>query len=369
MTDNKDYLTADQLHPQARGRWLEIIRYCCPGMFDEAISNLGSHVTCPFHGGEEDFRFIKKSHKGKDTTAQCGAAMCTCGKWPDGFALIHHVRGGRFIDVLREVNGYLNGNAPSKTPLPVREMVRPPTDAEVEAEARRFLKISRDLWESGRSWGLDEVPYYLNRGIDARVLEGVQNVRFISKLRYSIRVKATPEKKAHYQKVDDFPAFLARMQLPDDSIAAVHRTWLSHDKLNKAPVDKAKKLTLTPGCAGAAIRLFEAKGSSILGLTEGIETAYAARQLAWGGYWPELGKMPVWACYSEQNVRNFIIPPKLLDTLETIVIFADNDKNKVGYSAACELKERLSVEQPHIVVIIKVPKSVGEDWNDVLVSL
>ncbi|WP_087865144.1 DUF7146 domain-containing protein [Comamonas thiooxydans] len=366
---SKDYLTAAQLHPQARGRWLDILRYCCPGMFDEAIANLGSHVTCPFHGGEEDFRFIKKPHKGKETTADCGAAMCTCGKWPDGFALIHHVRGGRFIDTLREVNEYLNGSAPAKAPLPARPVTRPPNDAEIEAEARRFLKISLDLWVSGLNWTLDQVPYYLERGIDPRVLEGLQNVRFIPKLRYSVRVKATDKKASHYQKVDDFPAFLAKMQMPDDSLVAVHRTWLSHDRRSKAPVAKAKKLSLTPGCAGAAIRLFDAKGSTILGLSEGIETAFAARQLAWGRYWPELGKMPVWACYSEQNIRNFIIPPSLLETLETIVIFADNDKNGVGYSAACELKERLAVTHPHIVVIIKVPQNVGEDWNDVLVSL
>lgn len=367
--DDSEMLTAKKLHPQAAGRWLDIFQYVCPGMFDDAIRNLGSHVTCPLHGGEEDFRFIKKARNGKDDTATSGAAMCSCGKYPDGFAVLHRAMGGRFIDVLRAVDEYLNGHADSR-PKPVKAPVFAPKADDPE-EAKKLLASAKRLWSMGKTLDLEQYPYYIRRGIDPRALVGLQNVRSTEKLAYY--VKSTTEKTKtggdKYVKADTYPALLARMQNADGDLVAVHRTWLSKDRCGKAPVSKAKKLSVTPGCAGAAIRLFEAKGSDILGITEGIETGLAARQLSIGGYFPELGHVPVWACYSERNVRNFVVPPELLSTLRTIVVFADNDAKGVGLAAAIEFKQRMAVEHPDIEVIIKVPPVTGYDWLDVLVNL
>lgn len=358
-------LTAKLLHPQAQGRWLDIFRYLCPGMFDEAIEKLGTHVTCPFHGGAEDFRFSKRSTAKGGNTAETGVAMCTCGVYADGFAVLHKARGGRFIDVLKEVDEYLNGSA-APAPAPVKKAAvsaKTPSAEDQAAKDAEILKKVKNLWSTGKPYDPEAFPYYVERGIDPRILEDLQNVRTVSSLAYW----HTVDKKL--VKLGSFPAKLALMQNAADKTVAVHRTWLSPDRKAKAPVPKAKKLSESPDATGAAIRLFEARGSDILGITEGIETAIGVRQLGVGGYFDGLGKIPVWACYAERNIRNFQIPEWLRETLTKIVVFADNDERGTGLAAATEFKERMAVEQPHLVVEIRLPDVVGHDWLDVLVNL
>lgn len=356
-------LTAAMLHPQAAGRWLDIFRYLCPGMFDEAIEKIGTHVTCPFHGGKEDFRFLKRSTKRGGNTVQTGVAMCTCGNFADGFAVLHKAKGGRFIDVLKEVDQYINGTVPDQAPI---KRVLPVAKVETIDQAAKDAEILgkvKALWKTGAVFNPETFGYYIERGIDLRILEDLQDVRTVNSLAYW----HTVDKKL--TKLGSFPALLALMRDADGKAAAVHRTWLSPDRKGKADVPKAKKLSETPNAAGAAIRLFEAKGSDVLGLTEGIETALGVRQLGVGGYFDGLGKIPVWACYAERNIRNFEVPKALLDTLTKIIIFADNDARGTGVTAALALKERLAVEHPHLIVEIKVPDVVGWDWLDVLVNL
>lgn len=362
-------LTAAMLHPQAEGRWLEIFRYCCPGVFDEAIDNIGQHVTCPFHGGENDFRFLKKSRKGGNTP-QTGVAMCTCGPmkgaYPDGFAVLHRAMGGRFIDVLKEVDEYLNGPRNQESPRPAKVVVPQVKVTSLEdaaAENARIMAKVTGLWNSGKTFDREITPYYLERGIDPRILEGLQDVRMLASLPYWTTVKK------QLTKLGSYPALLGAMRDHQGNLVAVHRTWLSEDRKAKAPVPKAKKLSETPDATGAAIRLFEAEGSDILGLTEGVETGLGVRQLTAGHYFPDLGPIPVWATYSAGNISNFEVPEILLPTLRKIIVFADNDENGTSYAAALTFKERMAIEHPDIEVEIRMPDLVGWDWLDVLVNL
>lgn len=362
MNDSKKRLDADALKFQAQGRWLDIFQTLCPGMFDAAIKHLGTHVTCPFHGGENDFRFIKKSTRsGRGNTRDEGVAMCTCGFYPDGLAVIRRATGWSFPEVLKQVDEYLNGI--SVHPAPAFVPVNRPAPEDAAGRDEELLAKVRNLWDAGKPFDGEQVPYYHRRGIDPRTLEDVQDTRYLRSLGYFDSVDGKPV------KVDSFPALLALMRDPDGKPVAVHRTWLSANCEEKAPVKKAKKLTSTPGVRGAAIRLYEAAGSDVLGLTEGIETAHAARQLAAGRYWPELGKVPVWACYAEGTLRTFVIPKDLLPTLKKIVVFADHDENGKGMEAAQALKARMAIEHPEIKVDIKLPPVMGWDWLDVLVNL
>ncbi|MBU9200473.1 toprim domain-containing protein [Burkholderia multivorans] len=362
----KPKLTAALLHPQAAGRWLEIFQYICPGMFDEAISKLGTHVTCPFHGGEADFRFVKRGSKKGGNTAQTGVAMCTCGTYADGFAVLHRALGGRFIDVLKAVNEYLNGPEIQDTP-PKKKLVpviKTPSKEEQEAEDAKLLEKVRALWNSGKPLDIRETPYYRERGIvDDRVLSAIRDVRVLASLGYW----HTEDKKL--TKLGSYPAILAAMRDHLGNLVAVHRTWLSKDRREKASVPSPKKLSRTPDASGAAIRLFDATGTDVLGLTEGVETGLAVRQLLLERYFPGFGPIPVWACYSAGNVRNFQIPEELLSTLRKIIIFADHDENGTGFSAAKAFEERMAIEQPQLTVEIKMPEVVGCDWLDVLVNL
>lgn len=357
---DKPRLTATDLRPQAAGRWLDILQYVCPGMFDHAIRKLGTHVTCPFHGGTEDFRFIKVAKNGKGNTAETGVAMCSCGVYGDGFAVIQKATGMKFYEVLQEVDEYLNGKSGSRAPAPLVKPVRvePVDDGK---EAAKIVAKNAKMWASTKELSLSITPYYLERGIIPEALEGLQDVRTVDSLVYMSK------EGDQLKRVGNFPAILAQMRAPTNEQVCIHRTWLSRDRKGKAPVSKAKKLTETTGAAGAAIRLHDAVGCEVLGLSEGIETGLSARSLAILGYWPELTKLPVWACYAERNIRNFEVPAELLPTLKKIVIFADHDKNGIGLSAALAFLARAAIDYPQVVVEIKVPPLVGDDWNDELV--
>lgn len=362
-------LEADDVRRDAAGRWLEILTYICPGMFDQAIKKLGQHVTCPFHGGAEDFRFVKVGKKGRGNTADCGVAMCTCGFYADGFKVIERATGMRFGDILVEVDEYLNGpahlRAPVKKAKPVIQNV-PKEDPEKNAKIKAK---NAKLWDGGKVFSQDTTPYYLQRGISPEALAGLQDVRVSDSVPYFVPeiVKIDGRDVEKMKRVGNFPMIQALMRCKSSDPVAIHRTWLSRDRKGKAPVPKAKKLTETTGAAGAAIRLHDASDATVLGLSEGIETALSARTLSYMGYWPELEMIPVWACYSERNIRNFEVPIELLATLKKIIIFSDHDKNGIGFAAALAFQARAAFDYPHLDVEIRIPPSIGDDWNDELV--
>lgn len=359
-------IEVEKLKAQAHGRWLDIFQALCPGMFGHAIKNMGSHVTCPFHGGENDFRFVKRvaeAHRHRGNTEQVGVAHCSCGFYPDGLAVIRRATGWSFPEVLKKVDEYLNGNSSYRATAFVPVVIPRTTPEEDAAHDASITAKVLSLWSAGKPFDRTQVPYYHKRGIRSQTLGDVQDTRYLRSLGYYDSVAGKPV------KIDSFPAILALMRDAEGHPVAVHRTWLSKSLEDKAPVKKAKKLTETLGVAGAAIRLYEAAGSEVLGLTEGIETAHAVRQLSTDNYWPELGKVPVWACFAERNVRSFIVPAELLHTLKKIVVFADNDENGIGLKAAMAFKERLASEHPEIEVVIKLPAVMGWDWLDVLVNL
>lgn len=362
-------LDADDVRADAAGRWLEIFQDLCPGVFDDAIRHLGEHVNCPFHGGENDFRFLKKGSKKGGNTATTGVALCTCGTH-DGFSVIMKGSGRSFSETLRAVDQWLHGDAIVAMPRPATPIRIVVPEDTAEADREKLARINK-LYSAGKPMNHQDVPYYKQRGISPLILADVQDVRYLPMLGYYQKAKSAPGEppKNELVKVDSFPAILAAMRNVAGELIAVHRTWLAKDRLDKAPVLKAKKLSETPNASGAAIRLFDAKGADTLGLTEGVETGLGVRQLSAGRYWPQLGKIPVWSCYSAGNIEAFVIPEFLKATLKTLIIFADNDESGRGAEAALKLKERLAVEWPELEVRIEMPEVVGCDWLDILVNL
>lgn len=353
---------ASDIKKRAAGKWLSIFQYICPGVFDDAIRNLGEHVTCPFHGGENDFRFVQKPRKGTGNTADVGVAMCTCGFYNDGIAVLRRATGLPFGEVLKLVNDYLGGDT-VQTYQPPTPVIKQPSPEELAAEEKRILGNVNNLWSAGRKLALDSTPYYVERGLEREALTGLSDVRSIGSLGYYHKVQGK------LTKLGSFPAILALMRDVTGKAVAVHRTWLSPDQKTKAPVPKAKKLSETPGVVGAAIRLFDATNADTLGLSEGIETAIGARNLAQRGYWTDVPRnIPVWATFAERNLRSFMIPKELLATLKRIVVFADNDESGTGITAAKAFKDRMALEHPQLEVIIKLPDVVGLDWLDVLIN-
>ena len=90
----------------------------------------------------------------------------------------------------------------------------------------------------------------------------------------------------------------------------------------KAAIERNKKmLSLQEYTGSIAVKLFPAK--STLGIAEGIETALSAHQLY---------KLPVWSALNATLMKKFKAP----SGVDTLVIFADNDKNGTGLNAAFE---------------------------------
>lgn len=349
---------------QAYGHWLEIIQALAPGMFDEAARNLGKHVSCPFHGGDHDFRFVRKERRSAGTAAT-GQAICTCGQWGDGFALLQQATGKPFKTLLEEVHLFLGGTLPEKTPA-LQKKFRPAPQRSAAQDAQIFERI-RELWNAGKKIGPDAHSRYLqSRGISAQVLQGVRSLRFISQLGYFER------DGKQIKRVGTYPAMLGLLRNGQGNPVAVHRTWLSEDQDGKAPVSTPKKLSQTLDASGAAIRLFDpSAGQAILAVAEGIETALAVRELAMLGVLPEIPDetCPVWACFAEGNIRNLDLPKDLAPSLKTLVVMADHDESGVSERAGEVLKERLAREHPHICVKILKPQVIGWDWMDYLVNL
>lgn len=374
----------DSVRRDAEGRWFHIFSTMVPGMFSEAMDRVGKHVTCPFHGGKADFRFVKVGKKGRGNSESCGVAMCTCGTWPDGFALLQEATGMKFYDLVKEIDELLNGPQGSRSrvvkPVGMSEVERKQKELEKEqhlaAERERIRKANNSLWARGKVLEVAELLYYQARGISQAALRGIQNVREVASLPYFVEAEKRGDKPV---RIGNFPAYVAQMQSPDGAQAALHRTWLSRNRKGKGSDEwmrkpgakdywKAKKLTESIGAAGAAIRLHPVEGCEVLGLTEGVETGLAARDLAMHGYWSDLEELPVWACYAERNIRSFEVPDELMKTLKKIVVFADNDKSGVGLEAARVFQVRAILDYPDIEVVIKAPPTVGDDWNDVLLK-
>ena len=143
------------------------------------------------------------------------------------------------------------------------------------------------------------------------------------------------------------PAMIAPLIGPDGRLLALHRTYLTTDG-RKAPVPTVKKVTGAAGpLIGACIPLFQPK-DGVIGISEGIETAFAAN-LASG--------LPTVAAYSASTLAGYVWK----SGLRCLVIFADADS--AGVNAAEKLRQR--ARAVGLAVFVKTPSTPGDDWCDV----
>jgi hypothetical protein len=132
----------------------------------------------------------------------------------------------------------------------------------------------------------------------------------------------------------------------DNAPLAIHRTFLSCDGTNKAPVEPAKMM-LGP-CRGGAVRLGKIGDTLMVG--EGIETCLAAMQAT---------GLPTWAALSTSGLQSLELPSEVGE----VVILADGDG--VGERAAQHAARRWLAEGRR-VRIARPPR--GSDFADLLVS-
>ena len=324
-----------QLKQDARGQWAYIFEDLAPQLA-EAIAANGRHVSCPVHGGSNGFRLFKDYQ-------QSGGGICnTCGAQPNGFGMLHWVKGYDFKDAVREVGQWIRKENATPT-ISNRPPPAPPAPVDT---AKAQATIYR-LWSGSRPLKGSAAQRYLEaRGIWSEnhpmTLRAHPSVRFFD--------SAT-------QQEGSYPAMLAPVKNAMGQIVALHRTYLTEEGM-KAPVPEVKKLTQKTGpLNGAAIKLFPS--TEFLGVGEGIETMLAVRAIT---------RMPVWSAVSAVLLEQVEIP----EGVHTVVIWADNDLNGRGQQAAEVLAERLRREGKTVEIQIPgglIPEGAkGIDWLDVLTT-
>ena len=197
-------------------------------------------------------------------------------------------------------------------------------------ERARKMEWARSVWAEAEPASGTFVERYLQR-------RGV-TIPLPPTLRYHPSLK-------HVASGHGFPAMIAAItKWPDREVVGIHRTYLTLDGTNKAPVSSAKMMAGT--CAGGGVRLSPIDG--VLGLAEGIETALSVQQKY---------DLPVWACLSTSGLKSITVP----DTCQKILLFPDGDDP--GRKAAEDTAARLILTGKQ-VEIFTPPQ--GHDFNDIL---
>jgi len=300
------------LRDLAKGRWPSLLSML--GIDRRYLT--GKHGPCPVcDEGRDRFRFDDKDGTGTWICSVCGAG--------DGFSLLMRVKGWDFAECAREVEAIV-GKAET-------------TQVRQKRDEQSLRDSMNRLWRVGhRIERGDPVAYYLE-------CRGIEPDDYPSTLRYVERCRYIGG-EARY-----FPAMIAKFMAPDGRPVTIHRTFLDGNG-GKAPVEKPRGLMPGKIEKGGAVRL--APAGDVLGVAEGIETAFSASVL-WS--------IPVWAALTAGLMMAWEPP----EEAKEIIVFGDNDAGFTGQSSAYALAHRLATRGRTVTVAI--PPQVG-DWNDVLMA-
>lgn len=308
-------LLREPLKDRAAGRWPGILSAL--GVPDRSLRN--RHGPCPMCGGRDRFRFDNKGGRGTWICSKCGAG--------DGIELVKQFLGVDFKAAAVRIEEHV-GAAPV-----VSSSGAVVSDEKLRAEMAAMWKRSKPLDLR------DPAGRYLHERTG--LVDFPDKLRFCPDERYVDQGARPTWHPVMLAKVDPSDKAAA-----DGERAALHRTYLNAFG-NKADV-KAPKKALGTMPTGAAVRLMP--HGTLLGIAEGIETALSASVLY---------NVPVWAALNAALLEQWRPP----ETVETVMIFGDNDASSTGQAAAYGLASKLKARGLH--VIVEIPTRTGDDWNDV----
>jgi len=301
------------LKHRAKGKWRGILPAL--GIPDSYLT--GKHGPCPLCGGKDRWRWDNKEGCGTWICSKCGAG--------DGISLVMLKHGIQFRDAVKHIDQLVD--------------IAPLDKVKIQRTDKDKREAMNKLWRSGIPiTTTDPVGIYLSKRCGITTYPPC--------LRFVPRVKYYDERPSWH------PVMVAMVMAPNGSPAILHRTYLTTDG-RKAAVASPRRMMSGTVTSGSAVRLMEP--TDMLGIAEGIETAFSAHALFGVPCWAALnaGMMMTWQ------------PP---ETVERIVIFGDDDPGFAGQAAAYGLARRISGNQWKVEVRIAnqayaVP--TGTDWNDI----
>jgi len=319
------------LAEEMSGRWPSLYSDLVPELRDALERPNGRHgCPGPHHQSVngDAFKFMRDWR-------ETGGGLCnTCGPHPNGFVMLRWIFDTDAETVRKIVGEWLEGKG-ARVPRQTEKGVQ--RDREDDKELSKWL---RGLWRRGAPLAdrRAEVArsYLVARGLPEWLILRAGNLRGVPALRVG--------------KGQDrhFPAMLALYQSPQGLPVAIHRTWCTDT--GKAPIEHPKKTTphrRDRPMRGGAVRLFKPM-NGVLGIAEGIETAFAAALI---------GNMPVWSCLFDNGIATFEPPPGVRE------LHVWGDPDKAGFNAGKTLKERLA-DSP-VRLHFHYPRIPGQDWLDV----
>lgn len=343
----------EQVKRNASGQWDRLLWTLVPEI-QPALDRKGKrHITCPFHGGANDFRVDRNVERD-------GRCYCTC--FPahsiDGWGLVMKARDWDFPRAVEEVDAVLGGRGyqpttPFVPPARAEKVRKEPTDAELMARMQKWWGQALELDDPAAS----AARLYLKGRKIGEVLLPLSDVRLHPDLGY-YREKDDDT----FEKLGSYPCLLSVIRAPDGRVSTLHRAWITHDG-TKVHHEDARKQYSSPKAVpitGGAIRLDDAMRSPVLHVAEGLETALAARAIT---------RQPTWSTVNAGMLERLQVP----DAVRLVVIWADLDRSGAGERAAKALAERLVGQGIAVMVFlppVPLPDGVKTiDWNDIVATI
>lgn len=302
----------DKTVDAARGKWAGILEAL--GVDAKYLRNV--HGPCPIcQDGKDRFRFDDKDGDGTYICNQCGAGS--------GFTLIQKVRGWDFARAAREIDAVV-GN------VQIQEVKDQQTEAEKVAAIKRMMGKAVKLAPGVPAW-----DYLVGR---CKITEPPADLWSHPGI-------------THPSGSGTHPALLAVMRYADGQGSSIHRTFLTKDGW-KAPLEPCRMVMPGKPINGSCVRLGTPVDGRV-GIAEGIETALCASGLF---------GLPVWAAISAGGLTAWDPPA----SIQSVIIFGDNDATFTGQSSAYILARRLKLAG--LEVDVQIPSVKGADWCDMMTS-
>lgn len=310
------------------------------------------HQDCPICSAPKSFRAGQLSKKAINDSFRYVCSKCTASEYKTGFeflAAFHHLHTS--TDVYRYIYQEILKGEPATTR--VLPQAVGPRNVMTPEMVQKSLRTNGLLWS--KSHGVregDAVWKYLNRRLPN--IRTIPDDIHITKAQYWEHL----EGQERPVLLGEFYAMILRGFSPCGKLVQLHTTFLTEDG-HKAPVTNVKKTRPGNGYSSFAFRI-GVPVDGVLGVCEGVETALSA--------WL-LHDMTVWPCHSAAVLANFEVPDIYKNTVQKIVIFADNDRSKLqngnirntGYQAAEKLAKKLRSQGYKVVIMLT--GRIG-DFND-----